>query len=114
MGRLNRKLSEVFHFNWTIIYVLLKNEHSLTYNQNDRFALFETYIKAAIQVLRFKSPSVYWHPLLTNLQPSYIANTFLASDQCEHNLSLKNKWEVNEMLLLVVMEIHWIKIHMNF
>ena len=28
--------------------------HSLTYNQNDRFAFFfETYIKAAIQVLRF-------------------------------------------------------------
>ena len=31
----------------------------MTYNQNDRFAFFiETYINAAIQVLRFKNPSV--------------------------------------------------------
>ena len=42
------------HFNSTHFYVLLKKEHSLTYSQNDRVAcFFETYIKAAIQVLRF-------------------------------------------------------------
>ena len=35
-------------------YVLLSNEHSLTYNRNGLFALrFETQIKADIQVLRF-------------------------------------------------------------
>ena len=37
-----------------IFYVLLTNEHSLTYNQNNPFAFFfEIYIKAAIQVLHF-------------------------------------------------------------
>ena len=47
--------------NWTIFNVLLTNEHSLTYNQNESFAFFfETLIKAAIQVLRFKSQSVYY------------------------------------------------------
>ena len=44
----------LIHFNWTHIYMLLTNEHSLTYNHNDCFVFFfETYIKAAIQVLRF-------------------------------------------------------------
>ena len=42
--------------------MLLTNDHFLIYNQNDSFALFfETEIKATIQVLRFKSPSVYKH-----------------------------------------------------
>ena len=37
-----------------IFYMLLTNEHSLIYNQNDCFAFFfETYIKAAILVLHF-------------------------------------------------------------
>ena len=37
-----------------MFYVLLTNDHSLTYSQNYRFAFFfEAYNKAAVQLLRF-------------------------------------------------------------
>ena len=43
-----------FNLNEQVFYVLFTNEHSLTYNQNDCLAFFfETYVTAAIQMLRF-------------------------------------------------------------